>query len=123
MTSLSDFPPDVQAAARAAQAEFASNRVGDNLGVIIARAIQNDRAGRLNVSGLTGQQADCLKFIALHQRQHDGISPSYDEIKDGLGLGSKSTVSWLLNELEERGRIKRLPNRSRAITIIANPAN
>lgn len=57
--------------------------------LIIARAIMADRAGRISFSGLTVQQADCLRFIVLHQRQHDGISPSYDEIKDGLGLGSK----------------------------------
>lgn len=122
MTSLSDFPPDVQAAASKAHAEFASGSCRDNLGVIIARAIVEDRAGRISVQGLTAQQADCLRFIARFQRDHEGISPSFDQIKAALDLSSKSVVTWLLDRLEERGRIKRMPGRARAITIIPTPA-
>lgn len=90
---------------------------------IIASAIMADRAGRLNVAGLTARQADCLRFIAAHQHENDGITPSFAEIADGLGLVSKSGVLRLLMALEKRGRILRPANRSRAITIIANPAN
>lgn len=121
MTSLSDFPPDVQAAASKAHAEFADAGCRDNLGVIIAKAIVADRAGRLNVSGLTARQADCLRFIAAHQRENNGITPSYEQIKDGLGLSSKSGVTRLLDELEDRGRVTRLPGLARAITIITAP--
>lgn len=121
MTQLSDFPPDVQAAASAAHAEFASGQCTDNLGVIIARAIVNDRAGRVNTAGLTKRQADCLLFIHAHQRENGGITPSYDEIAAGIGLASKSGVNRLIDELVERGRISRIPARPRAITIISNP--
>jgi DNA-binding CsgD family transcriptional regulator len=116
--TLTDFPPDVQAAAKAAHAEFANNRVGENLGVIIARAIMDDRAVRIDVSGLTARQADCLRFIVAHQHENDGITPSYAEIADGLGLVSKSGVLRLLRALERRGRILRPANQSRAITIL-----
>ena len=123
MTQLSDFPPDVQAAAKAAHAEFANNRVGDNLGVIIARAIMADRAARIHLAGLTASQAKCLQFIADYQDAHGGIAPSYDEIAQHMGIVSKSGVTRLIDGLEDRGRISRLPNRSRAITIIATPAS
>jgi repressor LexA len=82
-----------------------------------------DRAGRLDVTGLTSRQAETLRFLDAHQRQHNGITPSYQQIKEGLGLASKSGVTRLLADLEQRGRITRLPGLARAITIIANPAN
>lgn len=77
-----------------------------------------DRAGRLNVAGLTSRQADCLRFLADYQRRADGISPTMDEIKDGLGLASKSGVVRLLDGLEQRGKIARIPGRVRAITLM-----
>lgn len=123
MTSLSDFPPDVQALANQAHAEFADSRVKDNLTVIIALAIMADRAGRLDLTGLTPRQADCLRFIHQHQAAHGGVSPSYDEIASGIGISSRGRVGLLIDQLEDRGRIKRLPNRSRAITIISTPAS
>ncbi|WP_240233587.1 LexA family protein [Devosia lacusdianchii] len=122
MTSLSDFPPDVQAAASKAHAEFASSQCSDNLGVIIARAIVADRCQRINVTGLTTQQAACLKAIAEHQAR-TGLSPTHDELRVALGLASKSGVSRLLHWLESRGRILRPANQSRAITIISTPSS
>lgn len=123
MTQLSDFPPDVQALAKQAHAEFADSRNRDNLGVIIARTIMADRIRRVPVKALTARQADCLIFIADHLAATGGLTPSYDEIKNGLGLASKSGVVRLIDGLVERGAIQRLPNRARAITIIANPAS
>jgi len=123
MTARSDFPPDVQALAKQAHAEFADSRNRDNLGVIIARTIMADRIRRVPVKALTARQADCLKFIASHQSENAGLTPTYDEIKNGLGLASKSGVNRLIDGLVERGAIQRLPNRARAITIIANPAS
>lgn len=112
--NLSDFPPDVQALARETYERRPITVCG------IAEAIMADRAGRLDTAGLTTQQSACLRAIAEHQAQH-GISPTHDELASALGLASKSGVARLLLALETRGRIQRLPNRSRAITIIANP--
>lgn len=69
---------------------------------------------------LTQKQRDLLLFI--HGRlQKEGIPPSYDEMKDALGLHSKSGIHRLVNALEERGFLKRLPNRARAIEILKLP--
>lgn len=122
MTSLTDFPPDVQAAASTAHAEFASSSCVDNLSVIIARAIVTDRAGRQapRVVGLTAHQKRVLEYLAAFVAEN-GIAPTYDQIVAHLGLASKSGVHRVIHELEERGAIQRLPNRARSITIIANP--
>lgn len=69
---------------------------------------------------LTKKQRDLL--ILIHERlQRDGVPPSYDEMKDALGLHSKSGIHRLVNALEERGFLKRLPNRARAIEILRLP--
>lgn len=69
---------------------------------------------------LTKKQRDLLLYI--HGRlQKEGIPPSYDEMKDALGLHSKSGIHRLVNALEERGFLKRLPNRARAIEILRLP--
>lgn len=115
-----EFPRDVLTRAENAHAEFADSRCADNLTVIIARAIMADRVRRVDTTGLTTRQGECLRFIASHQEQHDGVTPSYREIAAFLGLSSVSGVVRLIDGLESRGRIKRLRNRSRAITIIAN---
>jgi DNA-binding MarR family transcriptional regulator len=123
--NLSDFPPDVIEAAEAAllAANTKARMLGEATDPIecIAGAIMADRAGRVNVAGLTARQADCLRFIAAHQRENNGITPSFDQIKDGLGLASKSGVTRLLDELEDRGRLTRMPGLARAITIITAP--
>lgn len=69
--------------------------------------------------GLTHQQAECLDFIRA--RSARGCAPSYEEIRVGLGLASKNGVFRLLNALEKRGRIRRLPRQARAIEIIEAP--
>ena len=69
---------------------------------------------------LTRKQLELLMFI--HERlKESGIPPSYDEMKDALDLRSKSGIHRLITALEERGFIRRLPNRARALEIIKLP--
>jgi repressor LexA len=69
---------------------------------------------------LTRKQYDLLLFI--HGRmQRDGIPPSFDEMKDALDLRSKSGIHRLITALEERGFIRRLAHRARAIEIVRLP--
>ncbi len=69
---------------------------------------------------LTKKQLDLLKFI--HTRvQKDGVTPSFDEMKDALDLRSKSGIHRLITALEERGFIQRLAHRARAIEIVKLP--
>ena len=68
---------------------------------------------------LTFQQEKLLKFIIDYQKKNN-VTPSFDEMKDGLDLKSKSGIHRILSALEERGYIKKLNNRARAIEIIKN---
>lgn len=69
---------------------------------------------------LTRKQIDLLQFI--HERlQNDGVPPSFDEMKDALDLKSKSGIHRLITALEERGFIRRLAHRARAIEILRLP--
>jgi repressor LexA len=69
---------------------------------------------------LTRKQHDLLMFI--HGRlQEAGVPPSFDEMKDALDLKSKSGIHRLITALEERGFIRRLPNRARALEILKLP--
>lgn len=67
--------------------------------------------------GLTRRQENCLAFLKQYIADK-GIPPSFDEIKDFMGLRSKSGIHRLINSLEERGLIRRLRNRARAIEIV-----
>ena len=66
---------------------------------------------------LTAKQKDLFRFLAQNI-ENNNYCPSYDEMKNALNLASKSGIHRLLNSLEERGFIKRLPNRARAIEIL-----
>ncbi|MEO0386242.1 MAG: transcriptional repressor LexA [Pseudomonadota bacterium] len=69
---------------------------------------------------LTKKQLDLLSFI--HKRiQRDGVPPSFDEMKEALDLRSKSGIHRLITALEERGYIRRLAHRARAIEIVKLP--
>lgn len=70
---------------------------------------------------LTAKQRDLLNFLTVYQDNHDH-APSFDEMRDAMGLKSKSGIHRLVSALEERGHIRRLANRARAIEIIHNPA-
>ncbi|WP_432449686.1 transcriptional repressor LexA [Aliiroseovarius marinus] len=69
---------------------------------------------------LTRKQLELLEFI--HKRiQRDGVPPSFDEMKEALDLRSKSGIHRLITALEERGFIRRLAHRARAIEIVKLP--
>ena len=69
---------------------------------------------------LTEKQSELLRFI--HARlQKTGVPPSFDEMKDALDLKSKSGIHRLIMALEERGFIRRLPNRARALEVLRLP--
>jgi repressor LexA len=69
---------------------------------------------------LTKKQSELLRFI--HERlQAEGVPPSFDEMKEALDLRSKSGIHRLIMALEERGFIKRLANRARAIEVLRLP--
>jgi len=69
---------------------------------------------------LTKKQYELLLYI--HKRLQDsGIPPSFDEMKQALDLASKSGVHRLIKGLEERGFVRRLPNRARALEVIRLP--
>jgi len=71
---------------------------------------------------LTKKQHELLVFIDGRLRD-SGVSPSFDEMKDALGLRSKSGIHRLITGLEERGFIRRLPHRARALEILRMPGN
>ncbi len=71
---------------------------------------------------LTQKQKELLLFI--HERmQEQGVPPSFDEMKVALELKSKSGIHRLITALVERGFIRRLPHRARAIEVIKLPEN
>ena len=69
---------------------------------------------------LTRKQHELLLFINDYLTQQ-GLSPSFDEMKDALGLRSKSGIHRLISGLEERGFIRRLPHRARALEVLRLP--
>ena len=71
---------------------------------------------------LTRKQYELLVYLDKQLRKN-GVSPSFDEMKDALGLKSKSGIHRLITGLEERGFIHRLPHRARAIEILRLPDN
>ena len=69
---------------------------------------------------LTKKQSELLRFINERLKE-DGVPPSFDEMKDALDLRSKSGIHRLIMALEERGFIRRLPNRARALEVLRLP--
>ncbi|WP_313394966.1 transcriptional repressor LexA [Sphingobium yanoikuyae] len=69
---------------------------------------------------LTPKQQELLSFIQT-RLEEGGVSPSFEEMKDALDLRSKSGIHRLINALEERGFIRRLPNRARALEVLKLP--
>ena len=69
---------------------------------------------------LTRKQHELLMFI--HERlKETGVSPSFDEMKEALDLASKSGIHRLITALEERGFLRRLPHRARALEVVRMP--
>jgi len=69
---------------------------------------------------LTAKQHELLHFIQ-ERLDASGISPSFEEMKEALGLKSKSGIHRLISALEERGFLRRLPNRARALEVLRVP--
>jgi len=69
---------------------------------------------------LTRKQHELIRFIQA-KLEETGVSPSFEEMKEALDLKSKSGVHRLISALEERGFIRRLPNRARALEVIRQP--
>lgn len=77
-------------------------------------------AGTWEQAMLTKKQLDLLEFIHVRV-QRDGVSPSFDEMKEALDLRSKSGIHRLITALEERGFIRRMAHRARALEIVKLP--
>ena len=71
----------------------------------------------MGVTMLTQKQSELLAFLTSHMAEHN-VPPSFDEMRGALGLASKSGIHRLVSGLEERGYIRRLANRARAIEIL-----
>src|SRR3977135_1578600 len=71
-------------------------------------------------TGLTRKQNELLMFINKRLND-DGVSPSFDEMKEALRLKSKSGIHRLITGLEERGFLRRLPHRARALQVLKLP--
>lgn len=69
---------------------------------------------------LTAKQHELIRFIQ-QRLEATGISPSFEEMKEALDLKSKSGVHRLISALEERGFLRRLPNRARALEVLRGP--
>lgn len=72
---------------------------------------------------MTPRQRELLTFIVHYQRASDGVSPSFEEMREGVGLKSKSGIHRLLSALQQRGHIHRDRRLVRSITIIDHGAN
>lgn len=73
--------------------------------------------------GLTERATQCLEFITWYAKTRDGIIPSYREIAHGIGLKSTNGVHRLIDQLEDRGYVRRRnaegePNQARSLMII-----
>ena len=88
----------------------------------LTRSLEIERHHQLGdlLEMLTRKQYELLRFINERLKEA-GVPPSFDEMKDALDLRSKSGIHRLITALEERGFIRRLPNRARAIEVIKLP--
>lgn len=73
------------------------------------------------LGGLTRRQLQAYRFIESYIREH-GCSPSFDEIRGGLGMKSKAPVHNMVKRMVERGFVTTLPGRSRSIALTARAA-
>lgn len=70
---------------------------------------------------LTAKQAELLSYLRFHIAE-TGIAPSFEEMKEAMGLQSRSGIFRLIEALEARGYVRKFPNRARAIEIIEGKA-
>lgn len=114
-------PPDVTALAKRAYVRWLDpSRPTVLIEDVVAAAIMEDRVARARsraLVGLTPRQRDALDFITKYAVEH-GYSPAFSEIRDAIGLASKSGVNRIVNALVERGHLVRTPFRARALGIV-----
>lgn len=70
---------------------------------------------------LTKRQMDLFKYLDSYISEHDGLAPSFDEMREAIGLKSKSGIFLLMKGLQDRGFIRTIPNRARAVEILKYP--
>lgn len=70
--------------------------------------------------GLTPKQAECLAFLKDYIAKSGGIGPTFSELEEGFGV-CRGRVHAILTSLEERGFIRRMLNRARAIEVVERP--
>lgn len=82
-------------------------------------ALANEVARQLapSTGGMTDRQIDALEFIKAYARARDGLTPSFTEIMEGIGLHSKAGVHRLVVALKERGFIDQIPGKARSIVL------
>lgn len=68
---------------------------------------------------MTKRQDQLFRFLCVHMKAHD-VAPSFEEMREHLGLSSKSGIHRILTGLEERRLIRRMPNRQRALEILVH---
>jgi len=71
---------------------------------------------------LTPRQRECLEFIKAFIRDNDGLAPTFDQIKDGLAMSSKSGVYALIEALKTRGYVRAAYGRRRSLAVVEDPA-
>ena len=68
---------------------------------------------------VTPRADDLLTYLSAYMAEHGGLAPTYEQMRRHLGASSKSTVFRLIRQLEDRGRVRRIPNAERSIAVIA----
>lgn len=71
---------------------------------------------------MTPQMQAALSFIKAYMFENQGVSPNYEEIRQGIGIGSKGGVNRILKSLAERGLISFVPHRARSIQVVEGPS-
>jgi len=91
--------------------------------IAVSPALAREIAKRFRIEpiGLTKRQTETLEFIRTFQADHDGVSPTFREMADALGVTIAAAFK-LAHRLEERGRIRMFPNHSRSIVLVEDQA-
>ncbi len=94
--------------------------LGDDVPLANVEVLANRASDLRDLGMLTKKQSELLRFINERLKEA-GVPPSFDEMKEALDLRSKSGIHRLIIALEERGFIRRLPNRARALEVLKLP--
>ncbi|WP_161991109.1 hypothetical protein [Rhizobium sp. rho-13.1] len=89
---------------------------------LIVEALMKARTRRVATVAITSRQRDLLELIRSYAAENEGLSPSYAEMRDRLGVKSRATIHRLVTGLEERGAIRRLSGHARSVVIVGEAA-